>query len=92
MEASQQCYLQLRCNLARTPRCASPTRPSPTAPQERFPEYAFEDGEAGEPQASINNSRVQRELGLAITPVRETLQDMAATLIALGLAQPKPKA
>ncbi|PRW58359.1 diaminohydroxyphosphoribosylaminopyrimidine deaminase [Chlorella sorokiniana] len=57
--------------------------------QERFPEYAFEDGEAGEPQPSINNSRVQRELGLAITPVRETLQDMAATLIALGLAQPK---
>lgn len=60
--------------------------------QERFPEYVFEAGEAGEPQPSINNSRVQRELGLAITPVRETLQDMAATLIALGLAQPQRKA
>ena len=60
--------------------------------QERFPEYVFEAGEAGEPQPSINNSRVQRELGLAITPVRETLQDMAATLVALGLAQPQRKA
>lgn len=60
--------------------------------QVRFPEYAFEDGEAGEPQPSINNSRVQQELGLAITPVQETLLDMAATLIALGLAQPQRKA
>jgi hypothetical protein len=39
----------------------------------------------------INNSRVQAELGLALTPVKETLTDMAATLIQLGLAQPKPR-
>jgi hypothetical protein len=37
----------------------------------------------------VSNARVQRELGLAITPVKETVLDMAATLVRLGLAQPK---
>lgn len=50
--------------------------PSPLHPQERFPEYEFEAGEAGEPQESINSGRVQRELGLALTPVKETILDM----------------
>ena len=59
--------------------------------QERFPEYEFPEGEASEPAEKINNSRVQAELGLALTPVKETLTDMAATLIQLGLAQPKPR-
>jgi hypothetical protein len=36
--------------------------------------------------------QVQRELGLHITPVRSTLIDMAATMLQLGLAAPKPKA
>ena len=31
----------------------------------------------------------QKELGLALTPVKETIQDMASTLVALGLAVPK---
>ncbi len=68
-----------------------PVRPL-KPPQERFPDYEFGAGDAGEPEELINNSRVQRELGLAITPVKETLQDMAATLVALGLAQPKRRA
>ena len=70
----------------------SPPPPPPACPsQERFPEYAFPEGEASEPAELINNSRVQAELGLALTPVKETLTDMAATLIQLGLAQPQPR-
>ncbi|PSC68689.1 diaminohydroxyphosphoribosylaminopyrimidine deaminase [Micractinium conductrix] len=57
--------------------------------QERFPECAFEAGEAGQPEEKNSNSRVQKELGLALTPVKETIQDMASTLVALGLAVPK---
>ncbi|KAL4443929.1 hypothetical protein ABPG75_011666 [Micractinium tetrahymenae] len=59
--------------------------------QERFPDFEFAAGDPGEPEEQINNSRVQRELGLAITPVKETVLDMAATLVALGLAQPKQR-
>lgn len=73
---------------------ASHTTPASTISawlQERFPEYEFPEGEASEPAEKINNSRVQAELGLALTPVKETLTDMAATLIQLGLAQPKPR-
>ncbi len=67
-----------------------PDPPLSLAPtQERFPEYEFAAGAAEEAQERVNNSRVQRELGLAITPVRETVLDMAATLLQLGLAQPK---
>lgn len=62
------------------------------SPQERFPDCQFAAGDPGEPEELINNSRVQRELGLAITPVKETVQDMAASLVALGLAQPKRRA
>ena len=60
-------------------------------PKERFPEYALADGEEMECTEIINNSRVQGELGLSITPVKETIVDMAATLVQLDLAQPKPK-
>lgn len=33
-----------------------------------------------------------QELGLQLTPVKETLIDMAVTLIQLGIAKPRPKA
>lgn len=59
--------------------------------QERFPDCEFAAGEAGQAEEKVNNGRVQRELGLAITPVKETVQDMAATLVALELAAPKHK-
>ena len=32
-----------------------------------------------------------RELGLQVRPVKETLVDMAVTLIQLGVAKPRPK-
>lgn len=32
--------------------------------------------------------QVQRELGLALTPLRETFIDMAITLLQLGIVQP----
>ena len=60
--------------------------------QERYPQYQFGVGEEGEgSKEMIDNSRVQRELGLSITPAKETLLDMAATLIQLGLATPKQR-
>jgi nucleoside-diphosphate-sugar epimerase len=61
--------------------------------RERFPEYAFHvpsNDDKEEPKAVVDNSKVQRELGLALTPVRRTVVDMVATLYALGLAKPKP--
>lgn len=48
-------------------------------------------GEESEPRAVVDASRAQLELGLSLTPPCETLRDMAATLVQLGLAQPKPK-
>lgn len=33
-----------------------------------------------------------QELGMQLTPVKETLIDMAVTLIQLGIAKPRPKA
>ena len=50
---------------------------------------AFEDGEASEPRAAIDNGKAQRELGLQITPVRSTLVDMAVTMMQLGLVDPQ---
>ena len=88
------------CSLA-VPSCTRPPPPpatnasalttSPLLPQERWPQYEFAVGEAGEAVEAIDGSRVTRELGLVLTPVKETLLDMAATLIALGLATPRPK-
>jgi hypothetical protein len=36
----------------------------------------------------INSSRVQQELGLQLTPVGDTVKDMAAALLKLGIAKP----
>ena len=40
-------------------------------------------------KARIDGSRVATELGLVLRPVRETVADMACSLVALGLATPK---
>lgn len=68
----------------------------PTAPQEivawlreRFPGSTFADPvpeESDNQPAKMDNSKVQRELGLAITPVRSTVVDMAQCMLQLGLA------
>jgi nucleoside-diphosphate-sugar epimerase len=59
---------------------------------ERFPGAAFAAPAAEAPAGpGVDASRARRDLGLALTPVRETLLDMAAAMISLGLAAPKPK-
>lgn len=59
---------------------------------ERFPGAAFAAPPAEAPAGpGVDASRAARDLGLALTPVRETLLDMAAAMISLGLAAPKPK-
>ncbi|KAK9842550.1 hypothetical protein WJX81_005642 [Elliptochloris bilobata] len=58
----------------------------------RFPEFAIPDVPPGEwdVRERIDNSRAERELGLRLTPPCATLVDAAATLIAVGAAQPLP--
>lgn len=58
--------------------------------KERFPEYYFETVEhVVHSEQVIDNSRVKNELGLNITPVKQTLIDMAVTMIVLNLALPR---
>jgi hypothetical protein len=56
--------------------------------QKRFPQYAIPDGEVQPSEEKIDNSKAERELGLHVLPLEETLVDMAVTLISLGLAHP----
>ncbi|PNH09054.1 hypothetical protein TSOC_004391 [Tetrabaena socialis] len=46
------------------------------------------DGAAAEEAEKVDASRAERELGLQYTPLQQTLTDMAASLIKLGLAVP----
>lgn len=57
----------------------------------RFPQYKFPSGEDAPVQTVIDNSKVQRELGLQFTPVEQTYIDFATTLIQEGIAKPVPK-
>lgn len=60
--------------------------------RERFPEFDFPTPKNYEPKGpAVDNSKVQKELGLALTPVKSMIIDMAVTMIALGLANPKKK-
>ncbi|KAF6264964.1 hypothetical protein COO60DRAFT_1185676 [Scenedesmus sp. NREL 46B-D3] len=43
---------------------------------------------ADEDATHINSSKVQQGLGLQLTPVADTVKDMAASLISLGIARP----
>lgn len=56
----------------------------------RFPQYKFPPGTYSPPKAVIDNSKVQRELGMQITPWERSVVDMATTLIQLGVAKPVP--
>ncbi len=70
-----------RINLARCP-----------ALQERFPDYDVAMGPDSKPVPMIDMAKTESELGLRLTPLKETLQDMAVTLVNLGVAKPKRKA
>lgn len=60
--------------------------------RERFPDYEFPDPEEHlEAVDRMSNKRAATELGLALTPAKATLVDMATTLLALGVAKPIPK-
>lgn len=48
---------------------------------------ALPDGADAEP-SHINSSRVTSDLGLSYTPVADTVRDMAASLLQLGIAKP----
>jgi nucleoside-diphosphate-sugar epimerase len=59
--------------------------------QERFPEADIAQGPDDTPHKMFDMSKTESELGLRLTPLKETLVDMAITLINLGVAQLKPK-
>lgn len=54
------------------------------ASQERFPQFRIPDGENIPAELKIDSSKAQRELGLRLSTVRETVIDGAVTLIQLG--------
>lgn len=59
--------------------------------QARFPHLQIPDGEPAKAPEKIDNSKSVKELGLQMTPVKETLVDMAVTLLQLGIATPRQK-
>lgn len=59
--------------------------------KKRLPGLDIPDGDEPQTKPMIDNSKVQKELDLGLTPVAESLMDMAVTLIELGVAQPKFK-
>jgi nucleoside-diphosphate-sugar epimerase len=59
--------------------------------QEAFPEYNIPAGEDKAPEEKVDASRTEQDLGIVPTPLRETIVDMARTLIATGIAKPKQK-
>ena len=59
--------------------------------QEAFPEYDIPPGEDKAPEEKVDASRTEEDLGIVPTPLRETIVDMARTLIATGIAKPKRK-
>lgn len=57
--------------------------------QARLPQLAhIPDGQSGEEAEKVDPSAVESDLGLALTPVEDTLSDMATSLLRLGLAVP----
>lgn len=59
--------------------------------QEALPQFDIPAGEDKPPEESVDTSKTEQELGLWVTPLRETIVDMAQTLIATGIAKPKSK-
>ena len=59
--------------------------------QEDFPQWELPSGEKGGGQPNCDNSKAATQLGLQLTPLRETFVDMARTMVALGIAKPRRK-
>lgn len=57
----------------------------------RFPQYKFPEGEDQPAKEVIDNSKVQKELGIKLHDPAQTYIDMATTLIQTGIAKPVPK-
>lgn len=58
---------------------------------EHFPQYRFPAGTDAEAKQVIDNSKVQKELGLQLLLPKFSYIDMATTLIQRGIAMPVPK-
>ncbi|EIE25032.1 NAD(P)-binding protein [Coccomyxa subellipsoidea C-169] len=59
---------------------------------ERFPQFKFPAGkEDDSSETSYDTSKVEKELGLRMHPLKETYVDMATTLIQRGIAKPVAK-
>ncbi|KAL0048803.1 hypothetical protein WJX82_011518 [Trebouxia sp. C0006] len=56
-----------------------------------FPNFKFAEGKESEAKHVIDNSKVQKGLGLSIHPWQESIIDMATTLIQRGIAKPVSK-
>lgn len=50
-----------------------------------------ESSEECDTTPSVDNTKAQRELGLQLTPLATSLEDMAVTMIQLGIATPRAK-
>ena len=59
--------------------------------QARFPDYDVLPGTEGTFGKALDNSKAQRELGLHLMPLKTSFEDMAVTLIELGVVTPKQK-
>jgi len=57
--------------------------------QERWPQYEFEVGPEVPCPENVDTSRLPTELGLHLRPTQETVLDMAASLMQLGVAMPR---
>ena len=69
------------------------TRDEPEAMpvQARFPDFDILPGTDEAVEKSLDNSKVQRELGLHLMPLATSFEDMAVTLLDLGVVKPKLK-
>lgn len=59
--------------------------------EERFPEYSFKQMEDGESTQYADNGKIERDLGFKLTPPDVFIADGVQSVIALGLAHPKPR-
>jgi len=58
-----------------------------TALKARFPGLSIPDGDEAPVKSRVDNSKVQRELGLQLTAAAESVADLAESLIRLGVVQ-----
>ena len=59
------------------------------AEDEEFKDYPLPDKLASPlpPLLKMDNSKVQKELGIELTPIKQTIVEMARSLVALGIVQ-----